>query len=347
MELKRYKYIDNVKVNMQISNKLNLIVMKKLFAILIFISVFTLPAICQSLSGYSKTEVKSMVARFNTWGTQLPQITSVWFDKSIIKNIILLLNSRDSQRHQVDGLRIYYAYDNSVPAKQTVVIVATTNGGQTNSQSAEHDDYHYDYYKHDPAAPLFHMSIPINGKTCHDTCKGGALLYTKSGKPDDVTCDMSSPHYLSRSMAEDMVISFARLGSRISSQSEWFDLDMINGFTDEFDGNPAIDGIRIYFAKHLINDSYTFYRGMDTFVIVPTTGSTTDPDFHRDFFDCHFASTFFKNSIYNLKNRINTRLKKRFKYLAKKRGAQLKRAYKQAPPYGGQDNGELCPDNCD
>jgi hypothetical protein len=322
--------------------------MKKLITLLTLIIFCTLPAICQSLSGYTKAQVKKMVAPFNTWGTQKPQITSVWFDKSIIKNIILLLNSRDSQRHRIDGIRVYYAYDNSVPAKQTVVLIATTNSGRTNQRSAENDNYHDDFYNHDTTAALFHMDIPINGKACHDTsCKGGALLYAKSGKPDDVTCDMASPHYLSRSRAEDMVISYARLSSRISSQSEWFDLDMINGFTDEFDGNPAIDGIRIYFAKHLSNDSYTPYPGMDTFVIVPTTGLATDPDFHKDFFDCHFASTFFKNSIHTLKNRINTRLKKRFKYLANKRGAQLKKAYTKLPPYGGQDNGELCPDNCD
>ena len=73
---------------------------------------------------------KAMIAPFSKTGTQAPQITCVWFDKSIILNVVALLNSEVKSK-QADGLRIYFAY---VAGKTTVVVVSTQDSGLHNAQ---------------------------------------------------------------------------------------------------------------------------------------------------------------------------------------------------------------------
>ncbi|HZY36618.1 MAG TPA: hypothetical protein VFE53_08215 [Mucilaginibacter sp.] len=304
-------------------------------ALFLCIIATTLKVHGQSLSGYTQQQVNTMIKPFNNY-SQMPKITSVWFDKSIINNILALLNSEVAQ-YGTDGLRIYFADDNS--NNETIVLVSTFNQGQPNPRSAESDYYHDDYYTHSPSAALFKMTIPITGVPCHDqSCDGGALLYVKSGLPDDSTCDKNNPHYLERGMCEDMVIGFANQKTKINSRGEWFDLDMLNGFSEVFK-NQSIDGIRIYFGRHPIYDQYSWYGGMDGFVMVPTQAVVdpkTQDTIHRDFFDCHFASNYFINSMKDTRRHFIKPPKKN------------KHALLVFPlaSYGGQDNGELCPNNC-
>jgi hypothetical protein len=317
--------------------------MKKLVLLMglsfILLSGFGQTPILTSLNGYNESVADSMIASFNKVGTQPPQVTSVWFDKVMVQNMIALLNSENRTNRSPDGIRIYYAYEPH-SKNETIVLVSTYDSGISNADSYEGDNYHYDNWMHSPSASLFNMQTSINGKPCHDDCKHGALLYAKMGQPENVDCDPNNPHYLTRSLCEDMVIGYAKQQIKINTRAEWFDLDMINGFMKVFQNNN-VDGIRIYFALNPVNNSYTLYGGKDTFVIVPTTGLNTDPDFHKDYFDCSFASDFFKHSTHKLKNQLNVKLKSYFSETDK-----ATRDVMFTSPYGGQDNGQLCPFNC-
>lgn len=318
--------------------------MKKLL-LLTCVSIISITGFCQvsvfrSLNGYDEDVAKSLIAPFNNIGHERPQQTSVWFDRPMIENMIALLKSENTMRNRPDGVRIYFAADKD--DNETVVLVSTYDSNISNQYSYEGDNYHYDNWEHLSSAPLFNMNTSINGLACHDDCKHGALLYKKSNKPDDTNCDPNNPHYLSRSLCEDMVLGYMNQTTKINTRSEWFDLDMINGFTKIFQNKKInVDGIRIYFALNPVNNPYTLYGGMDTFVIVPTTGSTSDPDFHQDYFDCTLASDFFMHSTAKLQNQLNTKLKSYFSAGAKEIRAKL-----FTIPYGGQDNGQLCPFNC-
>lgn len=316
--------------------------MKKLLPFLFLSCVSTIifaQPVFKSLNGYDESVAKAMIAPFNNTGHQKPQKTSVWFDRTMIQNMITLINSESSTRRPVDGVRIYLALDKD--GNKTIVLVSTYNSNIYNNESFEGDNYHYDYWDHSSSAALFNMNTSINGEPCHDDCKGGALLYKKSGLHDDVSCDINNPHYLSRSLCEDMVISYTTQAININSRSEWFDIDMINGFIKMFQ-NRKVDGIRVYFAQNLINYPYTYYGGMDTFVIVPTTGSSTDSNFHQDYFDCSFASDFFKRSVNKLKTQLSIKLRNYFS----EKSDEIRKTMMLTGSYGGQDNGQLCPFNC-
>jgi hypothetical protein len=299
---------------------------------------FSQDTVWRSLNGYHKALATKMTLPFQNLGHQPRQITSVWFDKPMVENMIALLNSEKTINHPTDGVRIYFAID--ATGGETVVLVSTYDSKTHNQLSDEQANYHTDYWVHSNSAPLFNMTTSINGTPSHYTDKPGTLLYTKSNLLDEVSCDPDNPHYLSRSLCEDMVIGYVKQRIKINTRSEWFDIDMINGFTKIFQ-NGNIDGIRIYFALNPVENPYTLYPGKDTFVIVPTKLSDTDSNVHIDYFDCSLASDYFIKSPFTLKKLLKIAQKKHaLKSFKKSKKKML------TGPYVGQDNGQLCPFNC-
>ncbi|HTK21530.1 MAG TPA: hypothetical protein VL442_18555 [Mucilaginibacter sp.] len=326
--------------------------MKKMLLVLC-VAIIAMNGKSQSLNGYSQNDVKAMIAPFNKLYTQPSQITSVWFDKNIIENMVDLLNYEVKTRGSKapDGVRIYFAYDNS--HNETVVLVSTRNSFSPNPKSQEQDTYHWDYYDHPSNAALFNMKLPdgtpypINGKQCHDrSCSNGAQLYVTSNAPDDTSCD--GAHYLTRAECEQMVQEYANKPHNISTKAAWFDLDLLNEFADAMKKNQNLDGLRIYFAKHTQNDQ-TYYPGEDAFVLVPTqTNTDVSPAIPaQDYFNCSITNKYFKSHQSGLRT-IIIQPKKGVHNLGKGAAHYTKTqlVFKPFANGGGQDNAELCPDNC-
>ncbi|HEY4327058.1 MAG TPA: hypothetical protein VGN20_23935 [Mucilaginibacter sp.] len=308
--------------------------MKKLVIPLLFTFLIVVTGFSQttykSLNGFSQLDAKNMISPFQALNSQAPQKTSVWFDKKIINNMIKLLKSEVAQK-KTDGIRIYFAYDNS--HNETVIVVSTYNSGVPNSKSEEKDTYHEDYYDHLSMAALFNMkysngtAFPISGLPCHDDCGGGAVLYGPSPGGDDASCDSASPHYLTKLQCETMVQYFVQNTTNINSTGEWFDIDMIKAFAKESSKIKHYDGIRFYFARHPDTPArYKYLRDKDAFVVV-TTQSTVDPKVHKDYFNCKEALAIYND----------------LKYFKMQKNEKASFAITS----NGQDNGELCPSNCD
>jgi hypothetical protein len=319
--------------------------MKKLI-FLIYAAILSTTCSGQALNGYTEPEALQMITPFYNLGSQAPQVTSVWFDKTIILNMVALLNYEAKPNVRplpADGIRIYFAVNGG---KQTVVIVSTEDRGLYNSLSVEKDNFHDDYYDHSSSAALFKMQPPISGETCYGMdCNKVALLYGNSWDTDTCQYTADNPHYLSRSKCENMVHAFVGQQTPINTRGEWFDLKLLNAFADVLKNQP-FDGVRIYFARHTPNGDtiYPDYEDKDAFVIVPTrTVPNSSPAISRqDFYDCSMAN-------YNPTEPEIRLLKK----------AQPKNNFNGIPSYnkltfnfeantsgGGQDNGELCPYNC-
>jgi hypothetical protein len=305
--------------------------MKK-FILLICSSIFATTCFSQSLNGYTQADALQMIAPFQKQNTQPPQITSVWFDKRTVLKIDSLLNAEVSKK-RTDGIRIYFAYDNS--HQETIVIVSTKDSGIHNNQSPEKDNFHDDYYDHS-------ISIPLSGEVCHDlSCNGGALLYKTSGDNDTCIYTASNSHYLTRTECENMAQGFASQKENINTKGEWFDLKLVDAFADDIENNPNIDGIRIYFARHPSNDR-TGYEDEDAFVIVPTyTIANSNPAINKqDYFDCFLSKDYFSKADVRFR-KIKSHVKK-----GKSKFKLFNFKFKAYDSGGGQDNGELCPYNC-
>ena len=168
---------------------------------------------------------------------------------------------------------------------------------------------------------------PIVGVISTDNCNGGALCYKSCDTcKEDNNCNSNDAHYLTRKQCEQMTQLFGRkfgvsasstkdLTKRINTTSEWFDFNLIKAFDDECIHEPDYDGIRIYFARHYDSDSP--YGKRDAFVIVTTKAVEGKPGLHLDYFYCSRAASYFQSFHFGGRATLN-----------------------------GQDNGELCPNNC-
>jgi hypothetical protein len=169
-------------------------------------------------------------------------------------------------------------------------------------------EVHQDYYLHSSSEQLF-TDKGIAGLQYKEGESSGAKLYTRSGEADDPSCDFPHhPHYLKRADAENMVIGFGK--NNINTRAEWFPTSVF----EDIISNKRTDGMRIYFATHADTVSEdTTYRKRDAFVIATTEKDISDSTNHNDYFDC---VAFLNLNIPR---------------------------HRLIP---GQDNGSLCPNNC-
>jgi hypothetical protein len=236
-----------------------------------------------------------------------PTMTNVWFDSKTVQLIDNLLVNEGA-----DGIRVYVVNDmstNTPPFKNSILLVST--------KTCTYDPTkHTDYYEHSSADPLFNSTTPITGEVHHDNCNGGAVLYTICGGqcPGNTSCVPGNMHYISRTTGEQMVKLYGN--HSINIVSEWYDRGLFDAFAA--DGNYS--GIRIYFSTRVNNGSK--YSGKDSFVIT-TTVLGSDGKTQVDDFTCKTNNPFFNG--FKKKNKSG----KIGKFTT-----------------SGQDNGELCPDNC-
>ncbi|WP_295667273.1 hypothetical protein [uncultured Mucilaginibacter sp.] len=231
-----------------------------------------------TLNGFSKADSQTMVDDFNTSNRRKPMLTSVWFSKEMIVNMVNLL-MKEKAWLDVDGVRIYYATNKQ--GKNTVLLVSTYNNG-IDPQTGK--TIHQDYFEHDVDDLLFtdgQTKYSLNGEICNDnSCGGGARLYEiDKDYNEDRNCNRDATHYINMKYATEMVWNFGT--SVINTSCEWFDIRMFKDYL-----TTRFNGLRLYFGKRPNID--ILYPGLDGFVIVTTEhwkekGNEIQ---RRDYFDC-------------------------------------------------------------
>jgi hypothetical protein len=283
-----------------------------------------------TLNGISYAQADTMIDHFQKYRGQdnRPIQRSVWFNKETLVKMVNLLNKEiidqrkeDERRADTtDGIRVFFGSDISIgrgALSNTVLLVSTKNAGEDLTVPSK--AFHKNYFEHDKDDTLFrnlyaiHGSISnreavnARGEDLYDTCTTDCRIQpTRPGE---------QPHYITRGRAHAMVNAFG--SDVITTNSEWFDINLFRAFAKD----KRLDGIRIYFTRHPIDFEGEADKDypLQAFVIVTTEKAGA---LHKDYFDPKTTEEYFK--YYQKKNKL----------------------FGDPPPVGGQDNGELCPDNC-
>ncbi|RKR80330.1 hypothetical protein BDD43_0427 [Mucilaginibacter gracilis] len=269
-----------------------------------------------SLNNIDKATALKMIDHFARYSAHdnKPSIVSYWISWDMLNAMVTMLDKElaaqtsTSKPGPIDGVRIYFAADPSVTTfpLKPTIILVST---KDSGDFSPQERLHHDYYEHAANDALFSLNSIVQPGVA---AAPGAKLYAVSGERDDVNC-VPLPHNITRDKAEKMVMGFKN--HAINTVSEWFDLNMFEVLAKD----PHHYGLRIYYATHPNTD--TGIEGRDAFVIT-TTLYDAAARANVDVFDCSVISNVRKS--YN-KN---------------------KKARSPLFPPPGDDNGELCPYNC-
>jgi len=286
-----------------------------------------------TLNGVDEKKAKAMICQFNMIKSndRRPKQTMVYFDINKIRAIVTLLESEqqaqlktkkpgdNSMTGVTDGIRIYFACDNSVnaqhPLDTKVLLVSTKENGPSQGPGCWSKKLHQDYYDHtvDPTTlkdgDVHHEGRKCQGLTLYN-CFKCAIENTKCTTP---TPNGGVKNNIPGIRAKAMVELFR--GHAINSASVWFNLGMFKKLVDMYPKRTT--GMRIYFATHLPFDKDA--GGRDAMIIVPTEHNR-NTGYEDDYFDCKGEDSYWADYL---------------------------KLY-HANPYTGNalDNAELCPDNC-
>jgi hypothetical protein len=319
--------------------------MKKLIPLVLLILLVIIKADVQaqtmvSLNGVNADTAKKMISNYETYirtpGNKLIlKQQNVWFDKATFKSMLDYVDSINTAninqpQQQIDGIRMYLGMSGDPSSKFVcqLIMVATKNDGKCDTCRVS-GAYHKDVY-FDASAPVFHLKN-IQGQTMFKRWifGQGETLYRHNATADDTACYNTGPHYITIKQAQTWVDNdTSSVGMK--TFSEWFDVGLLDAFAQE----PNHDGIRIYLAKHGPNDTdkYQDVRNKDICIFETTRSSWFT---HKDYFDCSVSSIYFNKSKPNL-DKLNKLISPHAMIITPGGGS--------GP--GGQDNGELCPDNC-
>ena len=255
-----------------------------------------------------------------------PLPESVWLSKEVIHEMVTLLCAeRDAQIKQLksdkvkgitDGIRIYFGCDSSFhqPPLHNIILLVSTKDNGPSVTACRSKKRHLDYYDHCASAPLFKLGS--YGEICNEGIKcAGDSLYIKTGRITDKSCIVSLPHRIRRDSAEMMVQGCK--DHPFNTYSEWFDLS----FWKTIDEDKTHSGIRIYFATHLLVKT-DITNSLRDALIITTTKYDQKTGTNIDYFNCDTYDQYIKN------------YQKQYPKVA------------DANFLPTQDNGELCPFNC-
>jgi len=265
----------------------------------------------KSLNGVTYSSKGTLTSAYQTYiknNTLSPQQQSIWFDAETFRQMIA---AAKKLQPAMDGIRLYFGISGD-PTKSYVfkiILVPTIDDGECSTcpSGRLHKDFYLD--ANDPLFSNYNVQERLMIKRTIFT--RGERLYKWSSIPsdDDKPCPPGQgPHYIIREQALDWIGNVGK--SNMITHSEWFDINLINSIANE----GKHDGIRIYIAKH-----DTSLNNKDMFIIETTRHHFLS---HRDYFDCSITADYFKAHKPNV--------------IGGGGGTNP----------GGQDNGELCPDNC-
>ncbi len=271
----------------------------------------------QTLDGIDSARAVAMIDTFQKYvKTIKPVMYNFLIKKDTLYKIIKVLTDeydyeiKNHLKDTTDGIRIYFGSDPKIFSSVSILLVSTFHSDKI--------DHHYDYYTHSDTSGLIKLKLNGEPGVLATLSTGAALYSTCDTCKDDTNCDYNhNPHYLKRHVAEKMVQNYGKYTPVKQTYAEFFDLKMLQAFLKD----PKCDGIRIYFAQHLPTDSV--YPSRICFVITTTQKYSGSQTIYTDYFDCKTLQAYFMD------------YKKRYP-----------NTWYEKPLYPGQDNGELCPDNC-
>ncbi|HWZ04826.1 MAG TPA: hypothetical protein VNX40_14515 [Mucilaginibacter sp.] len=272
----------------------------------------------ESLNGILQADADQMVKNALTKADPTPANTQIWFSRQVVENVYDLLREDSTTSFKPDGIRIYFSStDTAVAAKHDnygIVVVSTYFGGLDTVNSQTKIIVHKDYFQHASGAALFKTG-GIGGVITHDNdaTNGDSLNMVYNSALKD-TCVASSDHYITRQEGAEMVLAFQ--GNSLKARSEWFDINMLGNLVKEMKDKNE-DGIRVYFARGVDGINSADDVGKARFAIV-TTVPGPNSNIHLDYFGCTKCAAMM-----------------------------MKAALRKKLDQGGNDNGELCPSNCD
>jgi len=242
-----------------------------------------------------------------------PAMASVWFSSQMISRMVTLL----VKEKKADGVRFYFtAYLSASGNDETSIALVST---YTDTPVHYKDQSgHRDYFDHDVSDDYFvkdPASIAVN--VDHDDCGGGARLYGDISSTI-LDCINDDEHYITVDEAKDWVQRCRDKKHPFNTVSEWYDIGLFKKLV--YDGD--YDGIRIYFCRK--KGFLGVLRGRNRLLVVTTKADPNNNKVHIDDYDCQ------KNGFLWTNKKLDEEKEFLKKFLA-------------APP---QDNGELCPKNC-
>lgn len=268
----------------------------------------------ETLNGIDSTTAANMISEFgkNVYKKQKLKKLNFWFKKSVVVDILTVIKAEKSAGIKVDGIRIYFVGDPKNPTNKSILLVTTTGSGIDSLP-------HKDYYSHCADAALFSNQDRFG--QYFDSTSADARLYTiQNGNEDDLNCAFGThPNYILRDSAKNMVKRFGN--ANINTKAEWLPTQVFQDIADDV----VSDGMRIYYAGHSAKPNKQNNKNRDAFVIVTTKPDPKNSSNHIDFFYC-------TKSAEKLNNKMSAAPKVPFKINSVLTAAQ--------------DNGGLCPNNC-
>jgi hypothetical protein len=278
----------------------------------------------KTLNGIEATEAASRIQNFKDLALLdvKPTIQSFWIKKEMLHDIVLMLDAEKQEQiaegkpDVTDGIRIYFTSDGNAtitthPIKTSIALVSTKDNGKSGEDlsSCPSGRRHLDYYEHSANAILYTAITSFEQNCPGGPSCPGASLYNCTSCSGLPSCS-ATPHDIPLPIAIKMVADFH--DHPINTNGEWFDL----GLFEILDKETRHNGIRIYFATNP-QSSYSALSQRDAFIIT-TTEDPNNTGINTDYYDCNTA-------------------------IAYKELYQNKYSHPRTPP---QDNGELCPKNC-
>jgi hypothetical protein len=267
----------------------------------------------ESLNGILQADADTMVKIAQDSAESIPPNTQIWFSKQILDSLYKLLSLDSLGAHNPDGIRIYFSSavaTRATPIQYGIVVTSTYFSGIDSSNLPNKTIIHTDYFTHTKTAGLFQLPNVTGVVSHYNDATDGDSLYTNCGCPLHDSCLASSDHYITKSTATEMVHAF--IGKPLNAKCEWFDIKLLGSLVKEMDDKNE-NGIRLYFSRGTVNTVAIQDVGKARFVIVTTKIGNSSTGI--DYFGCDRS--------------LSASVKKRFKV------------------EGGNNNGELCPDNCD
>lgn len=239
----------------------------------------------KTLNGVEQAKVPNLIKLFkDDMANPKPDVQNFFISREMLSKIVALLeyekNNTLPGKDSTDGLRIYFA-KSAKGAKASLLLVSTHTFKPTTAQQYKTHD---DYYDHSSALAddLFKnvsdLSIPA-----YDDQRPGARIY-KPSNTIEPPCNTAGSHYITRTVAEDMVARFK--GQPINTYAEWFDINFLSGLLKD----PKCTGIRIYLGRH--DEKHIKYPNQVAFVLIPTHLIN---NVDEDNFDCDILKDFYKS----------------------------------------------------
>lgn len=274
------------------------------------------PIVYKTLNGIDQKDAEAWILNFHNARTTNPNLKvealSYFLNKEMVEKIVDLLNvePNPTTTHTTDGIRFYLAKKTVGDPETMLLLVSTIDSA--NTQYTHHDNYRH------ATSPLYDATSDIKIRPEKKWSQAGAVLYTHCESCPDIEPSCANVVRIGsvpRSYAQSMVDEFN--GRSMNTDGVWFPLQMFRDIIKQ----SAFNGIRVYLATYpdgkyspSINEDYD---GRNTFVLMSVDKTM------KDDFVCDPQTA-------------------KFEIIGKK-------IIRYRRPWGGpaQNNGELCPDNCD